>query len=332
MTLSESLRLQLEKHKVEAEVFTSMGFLTRLISFKSSGLSFHFWLKEKLFNYLKDYFTLKMLKKFDAIIVSECIPNGFLKRMYNVERFKKIINKPIVFYEVYYLGNGPTQIAKLQAAGDALLERYDFHLSVSDVTEIKHVPSFKWYPIGLYARSWGLQPFPKKELVAIIDFLQPGYEEYRKSQISALKKTGIKYISLEKPYTISDIRNLYQGAALFFVQFPEAFGLPILECFCCGCQVFTPYSGWPMSWRLNENPSIHGEGILPSCFTVYGDEHGLIDKLNEFKKKYNNTESPKKVFQTFIDHYPAFYNGNDAELQRLLKNLGKNRKLKRKIS
>ena len=325
--LAESLKFQLEQQGMQAEIFDEINLLNRLVSFKDSKLSFHFWLKKILANFYNDRQIIQKLKNFDAIIISECAPNGFLRRLYNVEKFRKIIKKPVGFYEVYYLGNAPTQIEFLKKNNETLWERYDFHLSVSNLTEIKQASSDSFYPIGLYAKSFNLQPSVKREIIAIIDFVHPGNEQYREIQISALNKTRIKYISLEKSYSLEEIRNIYQQGSIYFMQSSEAFGVPLLECLCCGCQIFTPESWWPMSWRLNEDPQIHGEGILPGCFTVYGEEDQLIKELNYFKNSFDLVETPKKVFQTFIDHYPSFYNGNEKELQRVLSNIKKKIKI-----
>ena len=158
-------------------------------------------------------------------------------------------------------------------------------------------------------------------MIALIDFLQPGYERYREIQIRALDRAGIKYVLLEKPYTFQEIRNIYQQGAIFFIQFPEAFGVSILESLCCGCQIFTPESWWPMSWRLNAKPEIHGDGILPECFTVYNDEDQLNIELIAFKENYDLIETPKKIFDNFLAHYPDFYYGNNDEIERLLNDL-----------
>lgn len=321
--LADSLKVQLEGQGAKAEISFEINLLNRLVSFKRSQLSFHFWLIRKIKNYREDNRLLKKLKNFDVIIISECIPNAFSKRLYDVEKLKKKIKKPIGLCEVYYLGNAPTQIDLLRKNKEALTNRYDFHLSLSNVTEIRELPSKNWYPIGIKAQSWKLKPLPKKEFIAIIDFAQPGYENHRKIQISALNKAGIKYISLEKPYSFKEIRNIYQQGAFFFIESPEAFGVSILECLCCGCQIFTPKSSWPMSWRLNEQPEVGGDGILPSCFTVYQNEEQLIRELASFKKEYDLVESPKKVFESFLSCYPDFYYGNDREVKRLLLQLKK---------
>lgn len=321
--LADALKIQLERQSLTVEIFYDIDVLNRLVSSSESKLSFHFWLKRKLQHFRKDIILLKKLKGYDAVIISECIPNGFLKRLYNVEKFKEIIKKPTGFYEVFYLGNAPTQINFLTKNKEALIERYDFHLSVAKATEIKSPFFDKWFPIGINATSWNLKPFPKKEIVAILDFVHPGNEHIREAQIRALDLLGIKYISLDKPYTFEEIRKIYQQGAIYFMQSYEAFGLPLLECLCCGAQIFAQKSWWPMSWRLNENPEVHGEGILPDCFTVYNDEEQLVKKLSAFKEYYDLIHSPKKVFDSFVLHYPQFYSGSDEQITRLITDLNK---------
>lgn len=321
--LAETLARQLEAEGVTAEVFYDIGILTRLVASKESGLSFQFWLRNRITHFLPDQKLIARLKEFDAVVVCECTPNGFRRKRYNVEKLKSILQKPILYYEVYYLGNAPTQIELLKNDGDALGERYDIHLSASPVTEIRGPENDQWYCIGLYAQSWGLQPVVKNELLAIVDFLQPGYEQYRELQIRALDRAGIKYISLERRYSISEIRGIYQQASLFFVQFPEAFGLPILECLCSGAQIFTAQSGWPMAFRLDKEPAIHGPGMLPECFTIYDDEDDLVKKLEGFKQGFDKEKTAQKTFDHFIHTYPGYYYGDAPRLRMMLEKLRK---------
>ncbi|MDQ2719742.1 MAG: hypothetical protein M3Z26_08295 [Bacteroidota bacterium] len=319
--LAEALKSQLELKKATVEIYYELNILNRLVSYKNSKLNFHFWLKKKLLNYIRDKQRIKKLKQYDAIIISECCPNAFWKKLYNIEKLKKIFQKPVLFYEVYYLGNAPYQIKKLTDNDEPLIDRYDLHLAVSEVTEIRQKPSDKWFGIGLYAKSWNLFPLPKKEFIAIVDFIQKGFENYRQVQINALNKAGIKYIILEKEYDISGIREIYKNGALFFLQFPEAFGISTLECLCTGNQIFTPDSNWPLSWRLDKNPTLYSKGTLPECFTVYNDEEDLVKKLVSFKDQYDLINTPQLIFQCLIKTYPSFYYGNENELLRVLNNL-----------
>jgi hypothetical protein len=318
LILAHSLKSQLQESGDIAEISTDINVLNRLVSFKNNTLSFHFWLWEKVHNYFIDRKTLKWLKKADAVVICDCIPNGFWKRLYNVEKLKKITKKPVLFYEVFYLGNAPTQIERLHKNNDPLPERYDAHLFVSPVTEIRGKNQANSFCIGIMAKTWNLKPLPKKDLIALVDFAQPRYEKYRETQIRQLQKAGIPFINLERKYSIDEIRDIYRSVSIFFVQFPEAFGLPILECLCAGVQIFTPDSGWPMSWRLDDDPQVHGPGQLPGCFTVYEGADDLYNKLIEFKMNFNKEDTPLKVFDSFIKHYPAFYNGDKTGLQKCI--------------
>ncbi len=312
--LAETLSAQLSSIQIDSKVFFGIDTLTRLVSYKNSGLSLHFWFSEKIKFYFKDVKLIKELLEFDCIVICECTPNGFWKNLYNVERLKKIIKKPVLFYEVYYLENAPTIVEQLSKTNNPGIERYDWHFAVSKTTEIFTEPKAPWSAIGLYSKIWGISPTPKNELLAIVDFLQPGYEKYREQQIDALKRAGIPFISLERRYSIKEIREIYQSASIFFLQFPEAFGLPIVECLCAGVQIFTPDSGWPMAFRLNKDAEINGPGLLTECFTVYNQD-SLYELLQEFKKNFHNENTPKVVFENFIANYPHYYYGDCKELR-----------------
>ncbi len=318
LILAESLQLQLKAVSIKSSIYFELDVLNRLVSYKHSKLSFQFWVRRKLKNFFADIKFVNELKKYDAVVISECIPNAFLKALYNIEKLQQIIKKPIFLYEVYALENAPTQMDYLQKTNNALLDRYDGHLAVSPVTEIKKNKVNNLFCLGILSNSWNLKPQPKKELLALVDFAQPGFETYRAIQIEQLKKAGIAFISLERRYTIEEIRKLYEQVSIYFMQSFEAFGLPILECLCVGAQVFAPHSSWPMSWRLNEKPEIHGTGVLPACFTIYENEKNLLEQLIFFKNKFNNEETPKKSFNNFINNYPSFYNGNSTEINKFI--------------
>lgn len=316
--LAESLKQQFAETAVETTIYFNINILNRLLDYKHSKLSFHFWLQKRIIHWFSDRRLIKKLKQADAVVISECIPNAFWNRLYNVEKLKLITKKPVFIFEVYWLFNAPTQIAALQENGSEVQKRYDGHIFVSPVTEIKSRLLPNAFCIGLMAKQWNLKPIPKKDLLALVDFAQPGYEAYRELQISQLTRVGIPYIALEKRYSIEEIRDIYRKVSILFLQSPEAFGLPILECLSTGAQVFTPNSGWPMSWRLDENPEVHGPGILPSCFTVYNGGDDLLQKLREFKENFNPVETPVRIFNDFLKTYPTFYNGNSNELKRFI--------------
>jgi hypothetical protein len=321
--LAQSLKLQIEKTGNEATIFFEINFLTKLGSFKESNLNFLSWLKQKVNYYQKIKSLIHQLKKFDAIVISECTPNAFWKNLYKIEALKHIIKKPVLLYEVYYLGNAPTQIKKLNENGDTSFERYSWHLSVTDATEIRTNSKDKWSCIGIDLTTTGLAPIPKQDFFVLIDFPQPGYEFYRNQQIKVLQENNIKTIILEGSYTPEDIRKLYQKAAIFLMQTSESFGMPLAESLACGTQIFAADSSWPMSWRLDQHPEIHGPGLLPNCFTIYNGEEDFKNKLLDFKKNYNLEQTPKIIFNSFINSYPHLYYGNSAEVKRVFDLIGK---------
>jgi hypothetical protein len=318
--LAESLKLQLEKSGANADVFYSVSAFTRLYpdTLSENKIRFHFWLRKKLKFLFPDYKFLKKLKTYDAIIVSECCPNAFWKEYYQIEQLRRRLGKPVLFYEVYFLGNAPSQLASLRADGHPLIERYDWHLAVSEVTEIRSSTQQPWSCVGLDLTASNLKPSVKDEFVALVDFSQFGYEEYQNEQIRVLEELNIKTIVLKGNYSLSEIRELYKNASVFFIQSPEAFCLPIAECLSCGVQVFTANSGWPMSWRLDENPEIHGEGLLPDIFSTYNSSDHLKKLLIDFRNSYDLQRTPFKIFDTFIHTYPHFYYGVPVEIQKLL--------------
>jgi hypothetical protein len=137
--LAESLHHQINSLSVSADILFDIDVLSRLFSYKEKAhkYRFHFWIREKFGNCFRDRNLINKLKQYDAIIICECTPNGFWKNHYNIEQLKKITNKPVLYYEVYYLGNAPTQVEKLINECNPTIERYDHHLSVANVTEIK---------------------------------------------------------------------------------------------------------------------------------------------------------------------------------------------------
>ncbi len=316
--LAESLQHQLREAGVECETIFGLDMLNRLVSLKESKFRLHYWLKRKAANWFKDQKIFRALKKADAVVISECIPNAFWKRLYNIEKLKNILLSPVYVYEVYALANAPTQVSTLTKNNDPLHERYDGHLFISPVTEIRDPHLSNGFCIGIQAKIWNLRPLPKKELIALVDFVQPGFEAYRQMQMDALHKAGIPFISLERRYTLDEIREVYRQVSIYFMQSYEAFGIPLLECLCTGAQVFTPDSGWPMSWRLDEVPQVHGKGELPGCFTVYDGEEDLLQKLELFKKNFDLVETPLRVFDECKKNYPAFYEGDRGELDKWL--------------
>lgn len=322
--LAISLKNMLERQGVQVDISYRINILKRMntYSFYSNSLGLTYLeIKRRLQFFISDFKFIKQLKGYDAVIISECTPNSFWLNYYAIEKLKKIISpKPVMLYEVYFLGNTPYQINKLRAQGNPTIERYHWHLAITEVTEIHTSPKPPWSCIGLDLKSMGLKPQIKDDFFAIVDFEQAGYEAERQLQIKALNYLDIKYISFEERMPMEEIRDYYKRASLIFVQFPEAFGVPIAECLAFGTAVFTPNIEWVMSWRLKgdkENVDLK----LADCFFIYKNLEMLISQLSEFKINYHSFNSPKFIFNSFVSHYPHIYYGSDLALQEVVKRI-----------
>lgn len=321
--LAKTLFSMLIEEGQNAKVFYQAKAFRRLLDAKTANIAKLNWIIYKLLYLTRDKRLFRELKNFDAVIICDWTPNGFYKHTYNIEKLRSIIKKPILYYAIQYLQNSPSIVKKLADGCHAGIERYDWHLTVSEITEIRNKPAAPWNQIGLYLRSTGLKPVEKEQFFAIVDFLRPGYENYRNDQIRALEELSIPYLSLEKSYSIEEIRRIYARSAIIFLQFPEAYGLPIAECLACGSYIGTPDSSWAMAWRLDEKPEVHGPGLLPDCFVVYNDFEELKKKLEELKNTFDRRKTPQKVFDTFYSSYPTFYDGNRQSLNEVIERISK---------
>lgn len=277
------------------------------------------WSLYKAIHYFSDKRFLRKLKKYDAVIVTETSPRVYVKDIYDMGRLKQVLgNTPLVYHGVYFLGNAPTMVKQLKEQGNNSSDIFDWHLSVSEVTEIRQKPQPPWSTIGLYLKSTGLKPSPKKELFALVDFERKGNEHVRREQIETLEALNIPFVALSGSFSIEEIREFYKKATFYFIQFGESFGVPIAECLSCGCYIFTPDSSWGMAWRLDKNPQIHGPGTLAECFVVYDDQADLKTRLESMKLTYNLKETPKKVFDIFYENYSDYYDGNVSALREFM--------------
>jgi hypothetical protein len=323
--LAETLDQLIKETGYASEIFYQSKAIRRLLSANQVKVNKILWFLFKLKNFMADRRLFAKLREKDAVVICDWTPHGFYKDTYNIPKFKTLIdNKPVLYYAVQYLWNSPTIIQRLKDGNHDLQERYDWHLSVSPVTELRGTPAPPWSQIGMNLKSTGLKPVIKKEFLAIVDFLRPGYEQYRETQIKVLEELKIKYISFEREYSVSEIRELYKMSGLIFLQFPEAYGLPIAECLACGSYIGTPDTSWPMSWRLDEKLEVHGPGTLPECFLVYNGAEELKTKLIALRDNYDLAKTPQKVFDTFYKYYPTFYEGNKESLLDVFKRIEQN--------
>ncbi len=322
--ISIGLSKLLDELGAENKIFyDSIPMLMRLLPLhkkqKRWHNSFQFRVRNKLSNFFRDRKLIKEVNQFDAIIISECYPNAFWKNYFAIEELKKKFSGVLISYTESPLDSAPVNKAKQLDADDYDESIYDYNLFVAGLMEVKTAIHPNQAVIGVnISCSNALMPAVRKEFVAVVDFPQTGFESYRNQQLLVLDRLGIKTVVLEGRYPIEAIRKIYSEASVFFLSFPETYGLPISECLACGTYIFTPDSSWPMAWRLNENPASMGPGLLPDCFRVYQDENDLEAKLSALIKTYDVSKTPVQVFRIYLDSYEKFYRGDKKELERLL--------------
>jgi hypothetical protein len=314
---------------IEYKIF-DIDFLARIRSiFKVSSRyrNYSSRLRDVFKHTSSDKQILKDLSCYDLIVISESCPLAFHLDYYDIEKFKKYVKSPVALLEVYYLNNTPYQLDSLVQRKQSTADRYDWHFAVSDITEIKGVPSNQdsWSRVGLRLKEANLTYSTKKDLIALIDFPQTGNEKFRAQQIQALKKNNISYIELSNDgiYSIDDIRSFYSQCSMYFIQKIEAFGLPIAELLASGAQVFCANKDWPMSWRMGVDAgdkNSPGE-YLPDIFTIYDSSDDLERKLRLFKENWHSLSTPKKIFEEFIRNYPHFYYGDMPSLALSLEHI-----------
>ena len=302
------------------------GLLRRLLPLREKPRRWYLYshrrLQEKLSYYSRDRRFLKEVGTCSAAILCHAIPNALWRNYYDIESLCKCLpGVPILLYAVQYLGNVPTMQRRLAEEGNFGIERYDWHLSVSDVTELRGKPSPPWSAIGLDLEHTELQAVPRSEFVVVIDFAQPGFERYRREQLLALQDLGITPLVLEGRYRMTEIRRIYQMASVFFIQSFESFGVPIAECLYSGAYIFTPHSGWPMAFRLDAEPQIAGQGTLPDIFRVYRDAEDLRQQLIALRKSYDPVQDPIRISEKFRKTYPTFCFGNLDALRDVVKQI-----------
>lgn len=320
--LANSLSNSLEEIGVESYIIYDMGFLRRLVPFSRTlrfKTNLHYRIQQKLINFFEDRKLVNRLKAFDAIVVCECIPNAFWRNYYDIERLKRIIKRPMGLYEVFFLESAPHFMEKLNKNNDYINNLYNFELAISRVSYTNCELSNRKFEIGLNLKSMGLEPQRKSKLTALLDFEWDGENKYINEQIKVLRELGVEFVQLKGTYAIEEIRELYKKCGIFFIQHFESFGLPISECLAYGAIVFTPNSGWPMAFRLNKNLEVYGTGELAECFVVYNGEDDLKLKLLKYIESFDTKKCHIKNFETYINNYPHFYNGNIEELLRFKK-------------
>lgn len=268
----------------------------------------------------RQLFTEK-IKNADLIIVTAHIPNNFLLSHFSlIEDTRKEHRVPIVNYDLVYLPTRSFWKEKIKKANPTkvLMERYDWYLSVSYVSEEGLKGDYHpFHHIGLDVTHPDLY-VKDKAFIAILDFPQKGFEAERTLQLEVLNELNIPFTQLELPLSKTDLFAIYRKGALFFLSFRESFGLPIVENQLCGNKIVTPYKHWVPSHQLKNDYSQDDEGTLNNNFLVYdNDKETLKNMLLAEQKKLN----PTLVCEDFQKDYPYYNHINTVVLKDFLEKI-----------
>lgn len=269
---------------------------------------------------------VRRLRAFDLIVLVAHLPGSFMREHFvGLERLRDLLpGVPIVNYDMVYLPtcgiwpqllkDGNNQFVK--QGNNFGLERYDWYLSVSVVSE-RPMPRSKqpYHQIGCNLDDGSLRWDQKKDFTAVLDFEVPAHLKERGVQIQALEDTNTKYVVLQGRYPRERIREIYRECSLFFVAKRESFGLPICEVQACGGLIFTPYAEWcPAHWIKADLHQARYDSLSPN-FRVYGNDRSkLIEQIRQARKEYD----PEKVFRSFVDCHPRMYSGDLGMLNNFL--------------
>ena len=310
--LAEGLQRMLSRLNIESRIFyNGVPVIYMPTNWKSRN-----FVKNtlKVIKYRVNVFSLT---RYDIIVICHTIPAAFKKRFAVEELCRLIGSKPVILYEVSYLNNCPNWLEKLGNSNDCGIERYNWYLSVSRVTEISLQPDEPCTVIGLDLDKKEFYPQQKQDFISLIDFERKGYEKYREVQLEVLSELGIKTIILDSEYTFSEMAEIYRKCSIYFLAFYEAFGVPIAELQACGAYIFSPSPAWPMAHRLDASCPSVSAGKLSENFIIYKSKADLRNKIMEIRKNYD----PYKVYDNFVKNYPHFYKGDTTALEEILYDL-----------
>jgi hypothetical protein len=205
-------------------------------------------------------------------------------------------------------------------AGNFGLERYDWYLSISAVSE-HGLPEGRQRlsVIGVDLDDGSLRAGEQKEFVALLDFQRDDHLDERRIQIQALTEAKVKWIELCGEYSIQQIRAVYRKCSAYFIAHRESFGLPICELQACGSVVFSSCAEWCPSHWMKDDIRIDGPGRLSDNFRIYRNDPKLLaSQLKELTAVYD----AEQVRRVFLRDQPQFFSGDLDQLQQFVNLLG----------
>lgn len=345
--MARGFKKMLGRLEVEAEIFTNgLAMLNyshthRLKTAAKNGLKSALNMVRKSSFLLQQNVTPTELKafetrlgEFDLIVVICHIPDAFLAdKLCGIERLRQQFKTPIVLYQNYYLPTRGDWAERIKARGGFGLERYDWYLPASVVSEYALTQDVltqdtttpephRFSLIGHDLRDDSLfveSNKADKPFKVLLDFERKGFEAFRALQIEALEQTNTDYTQLSGRYSLADIRQIYRQHSALFLSFRESFGLPVVENQLCGNFIFAPHKKWVPSHYIDKPLHQAGEGALGVNFRIYDNQlETLKAQIIQCRENYQ----PKQVVVDFKRQYPQLYHGDLEALQGLLAKVG----------
>lgn len=252
---------------------------------------------------------LKYLRRYDVIVVSDTI--GIARDARLLAPLRQL-GKPLMLYEVFALTGSRYFLDQMPATAASQFDALLVSSAIHDDPLVDGPPIFE---IGLEL----LEPATTrrdKPFVAMLDFDRPGYQADRTVQVDALEATQTPMFNLAGEYSFSAIVSAYDKAALAFLAFPEAFGVPIAQLQNRGSLIAAPHRSWAKRHALLPPGTVFAEGDAPFTdnFIFYRDQADLQEKLQAAAENYR----PDLIASRFRDRQPHLARGNATELLRAI--------------
>jgi hypothetical protein len=244
---------------------------------------------------------LRRMASFDLIVVSETV--GFLRNVELIQSLRRVGN-PVFMYEVFAAAGSRYWLERLP---DGATNLFDAYLAASGIHDDQPVDGPPIFQVGLRLLDAPTHD-DTRPFVAMVDFLRPGYEQQRAVQIEALQELGVPYFSLGGEYTFDGIASQYHRAALAFVAFPEAFGVPIAQLQQLGSLIASPHKHWVKRHALLPNGTVFNEADAPFTdnFVFYNGKSDLKTRIAATRANYR----PATVSLRFRSLQPALNTGD----------------------
>ena len=248
-------------------------------------------------------FLLNSWKQYDLFIVSDTV--GILAQEKIIITLRQL-NKPVALYEVFYPGGAQYWLDRLPPCS---LDLFDAYLTTSPVNDIEPVGEKPVYNIGINLNHRPMHSSQgSDEFTALMDFPRPGYEDERNLQLAALKALDIKTIYLGGEYDFEEINRVYDQANIYFVAFPEAFGVPIVQLQNSGAYIASPSTDWVKRHAKEAGDLVHvnfNKNLFSNNFIFYDSYQELLTRLEYIRQHYKAEDIQKR----FSQEQPNFKHG-----------------------